>query len=92
MRKMILSTVVAGIIGASIGYALAPNDADTVQTVKLPGEIVTVPQLPAPGTILTSDGRAVEIGDANGCHVLTYAEEGYPDAGDPGDGEWYCAR
>lgn len=53
--------------------------------------VVSAP-VPAPGSVLGSDGRVVTL-DEKGCLFLTYgAAYGVPESDyDPGDGEWFCA-
>lgn len=96
-------TPIALVLGGLVaGLALGPGQAATaqvgpttqpvrpVQPVKVVVKVVKVK--PPVGYILTSRGRLVKINDREGCHVIRYDEITRKRVGDPGDGEFYCAR
>lgn len=92
MMRRILAGIGAALtltVGIGIGHATA--HPRTVTRERVIESVRPVPVPPSPGSVLTSEGRTVTPDD-EGCFVLTYRELGAPDAGDPGDGEWYCAR
>lgn len=47
---------------------------------------------PPVGYVMTSTGRVVKINDSQGCHFFLYTEMSTKHLGDPGDGDFYCAR
>lgn len=76
----------------SITFDDGTVDADGVEIREWRKPVQQVKPKVKPGTVLTSSGRVAKPRKSDGCLWLTYAELGHPEAGDPGDGEWFCPR